>query len=235
MHAQDRIFCKDAIDNLKEIMMAQLMTTGIIPIVGNGVKREVDFGLPNKYVLTGTSTWDNSGIDYISQLRTRRDYMQSKGFTITDIYVGPEIIDIWRNDANFLYLFDLTRANFGNIAPEASTVFGSPTYFGRLNELGVNVWVQGVMYGPRGNKKRALPYGTILMVSPESRMNKLFYGAVQFMNEAGNWVGPYAAPYIQRYRIDPKAQSEEFSMISRFLPVPYNVESWLLFQVLAPV
>ena len=95
----------------------------------------------------------------------------------------------------------------------------------------LTLYTQNAEYGPRNNRQRQLPAGTILLSSPEARKNKLGYGAYTYMDENENWVTA-SGRYVQEFFKERRPPREEVLVTSRAVPLPENIESWYVLQVL---
>ena len=232
LHADDLAFCLDSIDNQIEVQVSQFITTGIIPIVGLGVNREINYDLPNVEVLSVGSKWGESGVDILDCIRRKVYEMSRLGHTCDEIVMSPEAWATMYKDPLIQKLLDITRYEFGFFAPEQiQSKYGAARRVGVLADPFVPLYTQMAEYGPKSNLKRYLPAGMVLFGSPEARQNKLGYGAVTFMDDNGKWV-TVSGRYIQQFFKEQRPPREEVLVTSRAVPLPSNVESWSVLQAL---
>jgi hypothetical protein len=118
LHAADLRFCLDSIDNRIEVMVSQFITTGRIPIVGLGVKREIDYAIPNIEVLTGGNRFGQVGVNILAVMRRKVDALAALGITVDEVIMTPEVWAVMYQDALIQKLLDITRYEFGFFAPE---------------------------------------------------------------------------------------------------------------------
>ncbi|GMO49173.1 MAG: hypothetical protein Pg6C_11810 [Treponemataceae bacterium] len=89
LHASDLQFCLDSIDNRIELMVSQFITTGRIEIEGLGVKREINYGLPNIEVLTGSDRWGQPGVNILDSMRRKVDELSHLGYSVDEVIMPP--------------------------------------------------------------------------------------------------------------------------------------------------
>jgi hypothetical protein len=232
LHAEDIKFCLDAIDNRIEVMVSQFITTGRIPIIGLGVKREIEYNIPNIEVLTGGDRLGQPGVSILDFYRRKVDELAALGFTVDEIIMSPEVWKVTYMDETIQKLLDNTRYDFGYFAPEkAVSKYGAARRVGVLNDPSVPLYVQMAEFGPKGNRQRLLPAGMVIFASPEARQNKLGYGAVTIMDENEEWV-TVSGRYVQEFFKERRPPREEILVTSRAVPIPGNTESWSVVQAM---
>jgi len=232
LHASDLKFCLDSVDNRIEVMVSQFITTGRIDIDGLGVKREINYMLPNVEVLTGGNRWGQSGVNILDSMRRKVDELSDLGYTVDEVIMSPEVWAVMYQNALIQKLLDINRYEFGFFAPEKEvSKYGAARRVGVLSDPFVPLYTQRAEYGPKGARQRYLPAGMVLFVTQEARQNKLGYGAVTYMDEGENWV-TVSGRYIQQFFKERRPPREEVLVTSRAVPIPANTESWSVFQVL---
>ena len=232
LHAGDLRFCMDAIDNRIEQMVSQFITTGRIDIVGLGVKREIDYKIPNIEALTGVDRWGQPGVNIIESMRRKVDELSHLGYMVDEVIMSPEVWAVMYQDTLIQKLLDIKNYEMGHFAPEKEPAkYGAARRVGVLTDPFVPLYTQMAEYGPKGNRQRYLPAGTVLFVSQEARRNKLGYGAVTYMDENEEW-RTVSGRYVQQFFKERRPPREEVLVTSRAVPIPANTESWSVFQVL---
>lgn len=231
LFGEDLKFCLNSIDNRIEVMCAQFITTGVVPVVGVGVNRKIDYALPNRRVLTGGNRWGQVGVDIITSMRGIVEEMGHLGFTVDEIIMSPEVWTAVYSDSLIQTLLDIRRYEFGSFKPEQLSKYGAARAVGMLMDPYVTLYVQNSEYGPKGARKRHLPAGTVLFNSAEARKNKLGYGAFTFKDDAGQWQTE-SGRYIQQVFGERRPPRDEIVATSRPCPIPENVESWFVLQAL---
>ena len=232
LHADDLKFCLNAIDNRIEQQVSQFITTGRIDIVGLGVKREINYMIPNIEVLTGGDRWGQPGVNILESMKRKVDELSHLGYTVDEVIMSPEVWAVVYQNELIQRLLDITRYEFGFFAPEKiTTKYGAARRVGVLSDPFVPLYTQMAEYGPKGNRQRYLPVGMVIFGTQEARQNKLGYGAYTYMDENEEWVTA-SGRYIQQFFKERKPPREEVLVTSRSVPIPKSTESWSVFQVL---
>jgi len=231
LHTADLKFCLDSIDNRIEVMCSDFITKGRIDIEGLGVKREIDYGLPNREVLVGADRWGQPGVSIVDSLRRKVDFMGSLGYTIDEAIMSPEVWKVMYSNAEIQKLLDIRNYEFGKFKPEKISKYGQARAVGMLSDPDVTLFTQNAEYGPKGARVRQLPAGMVILACSIARENKLGYGAYTYMDENENWV-TVSGRYVQEFFKERRPPREEVLVTSRAVPIPKNIESWFVFQVL---
>ena len=232
LHAADLKFCLDSIDNRIEAMVAQFITTGRIDIVGLGVKREINYMIPNIEILTGGDRFGQPGVNILEIMRRKVDELADLGFSVDEVIMSPEVWAVMYQDALIQKLLDISRFEFGFFAPEKEpSKYGAYRRVGVLTDPFVPLYTQRAEYGPKGKRQRYLPAGMMIFVTQEARRNKLGYGAVTYMDESENWQ-TVSGRYVQQFFKERRPPREEVLVTSRGVPLPENTESWSVLQAL---
>ena len=86
--AQDFIELREQITRREELMCAQTIFTGSIPIIGDGVNEVITFGFTNTETITkAADKWTNEASNPIEDLKRWHETVQKKGFLNCDICV----------------------------------------------------------------------------------------------------------------------------------------------------
>jgi len=229
LQAEDLEFCADAVDNLIELQWAQFMTAGIIPIVGDGVDRVLDYGFENKEVLTGGERWGQTGVDILDSMRRICDKLAREGHAVDEIYMAPDVWKALYSNETIQKLLDLRRFEMGEIAPEKIVKYGAAKPVGVLTDPWVTLYTQNSTIP--GTTTPHLPPGTVMYVSPDAKRNKIGFGAHMWQDPDGQW---HWAPgrYIQEFHKEARPPREETLVTSRAMPIPFDMRSWYVQKVL---
>lgn len=161
----------NAIDRRVEWMCAQLLQTGQVRCVGEGIDETVDFLLPadQNVTLTGNALWSaTTTATPLDNLRNWKRIASKKGKVITDFIFGSDAYDNFLSNTKQVIgvnsLFNMNRINIGQIDPQAQP--DGVTYVGRINELGVDIWtyedwytddqIEGVVNSPMIDPKKVI-------------------------------------------------------------------------------
>lgn len=182
----------DMILRREEWMAAQVLTTGQVRCIGDGIDDTIDFLMESTHlpVLAGTALWSaSSTADPLQNLRDwKRLIAKDSGVNPTDV-----IMNVTAYDA-FLYtdivkgannLFDNRRIMLGQIEPRE--VGGGVTYIGRITELGLDLWTYEEWYVDEydnDTEKPMIPEGKVIIGSPNAYTRRL-YGAIKDLKSTG--------------------------------------------------
>ena len=230
------LFCMDSCDRRREQQCAQTMVQGRVDITGKGVNLFVDFGLPFKLTLSRASRWGQPNVDFMKNLVDWSTNLRKRGYNPDMLLMDLAVADIFLNDERIKPMLDNQRMFMGQIAPgPIKDLFGSTQYFGELRWPGLGVISLYTYVGTyKNDKNEEVPYldkGRLLMLTPESRRNRVFYGGetIYDENETPIHVEGY---YIPEIFTDRRARNKTFMVTQRALPVPFQYDSWYTVNVL---
>lgn len=227
----------DMITRREEWMCVQSMMTGAIPVIGEGVNYEIDFGFTN--ASTVSTLWDattGTPTPYFD-LQTAVLKCKKNGYRTPDICImersayqaflaATKKDDFYRQQTE---IFDIM-----SIRPERRS--DAVTYMGRLKDPDLDIYVYDEWYvddwtdPANPTEKSLMPKGKILLASTNARYS-MYYGLQMFTDPLTNnfrqVVGTRAADtWVQK---DPDARF--LTLNSRPLPVPHEVDSWYVLTV----
>ena len=238
--AEDLVYLDKAITLREEWMIAQVLFNGIIPVKGDGVDDEIDFGFDNIINVDPTLLWS--------------DYVKSK--PIDDLFDAAELVaetghaadiavsdiatmrDLMRN-VEVKELMDLRNYNVGVISPQSNLETGV-MYFGFLAEPGLHLYGYnstyadnenenpdhpGVRPGDKGFKPAVyplIPHGKVFVGSTQMA-GRMLYGCINDLQ-----IGSHMKPRVPK-QWDNQEPSEKYLKISsRPLPCPVDMASWVI-------
>ena len=203
-------------------------------LIGVGENRYIDYGFRNKEILTGSDQFGKTGVKMLDKLKEKVYSMGEMGFEVTEAVMSPEVWSVMRDDSEIQKYFDITRFDLGELKPAATPAFGNATRIGTLTDPFLTLYQHNWTYADNKNvRHRYLPAGTILLLSQQSKQNKMGYGA--FMGKdpqtkAWRW---FQGEYFQQYddsKTDPPR--DILTVTSRPLAIPGNIDSWYVYKVL---
>lgn len=232
----DYLFCMESIDRRVEQQCAQMMVHGRVDIVGKGVNHYIDYELPMKKTLTGTSVWGSAGkpLETLSEMAIA---LMERGYVPTELIMERSVADVFLADATIKALLDNRRIDLGMIKPgEHTNPFSQAQYFGQFAypTLGVlNLYTYDGRYkSPETGKPEAyLDTGRILMLTSEAKQNRMIYGAYTFVDENDSFQ-TVEGRYCPEIFTDRRARTQTVMVTSRPLPAPYKNDSWWTATVL---
>lgn len=171
----------DMITRLEELQASQLLHTGKVIVNGEGYSDEIDFALPpsHQVVLAGADLWsDGANSDSIGDLKTwKRIISKDSGLIPSDIIMGIDAMDAFVNHPKIKDVLDTRRIDLGQITPEL--LAGGVTYYGRLRELGIDMYAYEEYYlDNAGNEQPLIDPKKVLMATMRARTSTN-YGAIQ--------------------------------------------------------
>lgn len=225
----------DAVTRREEWMCAQALTTGAIHVVGKGVNEEIDFGLTNKVVLTGTERWGQSGADILGCLDDWVDTVYTNGFANVDrIICGRQALKLLKNDKGILEKMDNRRYQMGEF--NARDMHNGVRYHGYLTDSGLEIYSYKEVYMDRITNpstptlKRMIPDNMIVMISPGVNFMRA-YGMCSYFDEASKRLVTAETTRLLHPYIDHKPERKVLEACSHPLPIPDKVDSWLVATV----
>lgn len=233
---KDLKFCMDSIDRRVEQQCAQMMVTGRIDVEGAGIKAYVDYELPLKLTLSGTDRWGQAGVKPLETLRSMTKTLRERSYTPTMLLMEQSVADVFLKDDEIKEFLDNRRFEMGLIKPgELNDQFGAAQFFGTFAYPGLGIldlYTYDGCYKDAENK--IIPYldeGRVLMLTNESRQNRILYGAYSFMDEGYN-VQTVEGRYTPEFYPDRRARTFTSMVTSRPMPAPYLNDSWWTAKVM---
>lgn len=230
---------EDMITRREEWMCVQSMMEGKIPVMGEGVNYEIDFGFTNKS--TVATLWDaaqGTPTPY-KDLQTAVLACKQKGYRTPNICIMERsawnaFLEATKKDEYYKQQKDIL--DIITVRPERRD--DAVTYMGRLRDPDLDIYVYDEWYvddwtDPANPVEKSLmPKGKILLASTNARYS-LYYGLQMFTDpQTGNFrqvIGTRAADsWVQK---DPDARF--LTLNARPLPVPHEVDSWYVLTVSA--
>lgn len=227
----DYAFCMDSIDRRTEQQCAQMMVTGRVDILGKGIDTYVDYELPFRFSLSGTSRWGESGVRPYKKLYEMSTALRKRGYTPNALLMELSVAEIILKDEEIAKHLDNRRFEMGVISPgPISDLFGDAQFFGTIAYPGLGVLDMFTYDGTyKNDQNKEVPYldeGRILMLTNESRQNRLLYGAVTFMDEQTRRIETVEGRYCPQIFTDARAGTQTVMVTSRPMPAPFKADSW---------
>lgn len=228
---------EEMISRREEWMCVKAMMDGVIPVVGEGVNYEIDFGFTNKSAVS--VLWDSTTGTPTPYKDLQAAVLQCKmkGYRTPNICIMERsaynaFIEACKKDEYFKNqkeIFDVIT-----VRPERRN--DAVTFVGRLRDPDLDIYVYDEWYvddwtDPENPVEKSLmPKGKILLASTTARTS-LYYGLQVFTDpQTGNFrqvIGTRAADsWVQK---DPDARF--LTLNARPLPVPHEVDSWYVMTV----
>jgi hypothetical protein len=179
--AEDLLFLRDTVKRRKEWMAVTGLTTGKIPVVGDGVSYEIDFLMAATHIITLTSTdlWSDAASDPITNLNTWKTNNSRDSGLASDILIfGSGAWAAFKNHAKVkAYFNDFFRMQSAlNPAP----VINGAQYMGTIDEIGCKMYTYDEFYLPDGSETNTALFPTDKVLLGSTRADcRVHYGAIQ--------------------------------------------------------
>lgn len=215
----------------EEWMAAQLLFTGAIHMVGEGVDESFSVGFSNTDTLSNADLWSASTANPIGDINTwRRTVQEKSGITPNAAVMSSDVADAFLNHPNVKDMLDVRRMEMGTINP--SELPNGATYLGSLAREGMDLYEYNEWYvdDSTGLSKPMVP-ATYMALVPTADRNpgaQMLYGA---------WTEMVKKTTYEGARI-PRVWSEEgpnatfIEVVSRPLPLMPDADSWFVAKVL---
>ena len=237
-------FCMDSCDLRGEQQCASMMVTGRVDIIGKGVDVYVDYELPLKLSLSGTDRWGQTGVRPLKDLTEWATILRKRNYQPDMLLIELSVADIFLQDADYMQMLDNQRMEMGRIAPgPVADLFESAQYFAQLKWPGLGVidvytycgtYKQEVKDPSGAITYEERPYlddGRILLLTPESRQNRVLYGAETIIPEGSDRPITVEGRYVPEVYVDRRARTKTFLVTQRAMPAPYKDDSWWSIKV----
>lgn len=174
----------DRISRREEWMIARALTTGQVPIIGEGVNDLIDYQMDSDNLVTEATLWTAAGADPIADLRKyKRRVSKKSGRTANACVMSAEAADAFLDSEEVLKKLNTRRVDMGMIKPEQLP--DGVTYLGYLNDPGLDLYQYEEWFTPDGEEDDSgledepmIPAGG-LIVGPTTSRNSMLYGAIK--------------------------------------------------------
>ena len=226
---------EDMIARREEWMCVQAMMTGKIPVIGEGVNMEIDFGFTNR--ITPAIPWTQDGAKPHDDLQTAVLECKKNGYTTPNICIMAR--DAWnaflqatKNDEyykQFPEIFDLI-----SVKPERRT--DAVSFMGRLKDPDLDIyvydeWLIDDWTDPENPEEiPMMPAGTVLLASTSAKYS-MYYGLMMFTDPLTQNFRQVVGTRAADSWISKEPDARFISLNARPLPVPHEVDSWAVLSV----
>jgi hypothetical protein len=227
--AKDLVELNDTIIRRKVEMSTQLMFTGKVTQIGEGISQELDFDFTNIITLSGTDLWSNATSDPIKFLSSlRMAILQKNGRTPRRLLCSYDAATALVRHPEILKLADNKGLDIGKI--DTTLLPDGVTYHGYLRDVGIDIYsYTGTYTDDEGNDKPYIPAGHVVML-PDGKPFEFLYGASPVM--IGEEIRLVNLPVVAQVFTDRKTAIRTLELQSRPIPIPENVNGWYVAKVL---
>lgn len=227
----------EMITRLEELMLANLIFTGTVPLKGDGVDVVMAFGFTNDETLTGGDLWtDGANSDPIAKIEEKVELIKKSGFKqATDVLMEPTAANAFINHPKVKDQMDTRRINLGEIEPKKLP--NGATYIGTLKKSGLDLYSYQDYYldeitdPDNPVEKELVPVGKVAIVSTNANFS-LEYGAVTLLDKETEQWTTYEDTRVPDSWTEKKPDRRMLSVTSRPLVIPHEVNAWATMDVL---
>lgn len=182
MLAKDLAELDEMITRREEWMAAQILDTGAVHCVGDGIDQNVDFLMDatHKVTLSGANLWSATTSKPLDNLKTwKRLAAKDSGLVPNIIVLGSDAADAFLAHASVSNKLDYRRVDMGQIDPTALP--NGATYIGfiKLDGLNCDLYTYEEYYtDENGVTQPMIPVNKVWMGNTNARLVK-HYGAIQ--------------------------------------------------------
>ncbi|MDH6483986.1 major capsid protein [Paenibacillus sp. PastH-2] len=229
--AKDIIELTDTITRRRIQQAAELMFTGKVTQIGEGVSQVIDYDFENIFTLSGTDLWSNAASDPIAFLWSLRKLILDGNAPTPTVILGDynSATALMRHPM-VLKLAENRGVDIGNI--DTTLLSDGVTHHGRLRDVGLDVYsYTGTYTNDAGEDVPFIPEGTIAMLSTRDKFEFL-YGANVIMDPKTEQFTKVTGQITPQSWVTVEPAQRWLQMLSRPLPVPANVAGWAVAKVL---
>ena len=231
--ADDFIELREQIARREELMCAQTIFTGKIPVIGDGVNEVIDFSFTNKEVIsTAAKKWTNAASDPIADLKRWHKAVQKSGFVNCNICVmGSSVADAFVNHEKVQKLLDVKNYNLAVIQPRQLP--NGVTYIGTIHELGMDIYTYNEWYlddwtnEANPEEKPLVPDNQLALLSTGANYS-MYYGAITLIDEPNGNFRTVEGKLVPDTWTKRKPARRFLNISSAPLCVPHDVDSWFV-------
>ena len=232
--ASDFLELDEMITRREEWMCAQAIYTGKIPIIGEGLNEEINFSFTNyESSDTAAAKWTNDKLGYIKACRKQ---VQKTGFVNCDVLLlADDVADSFINDTKVQKILDIKAYDLAVLKPRELP--NGVTYIGTINSEGLDIYTYSEWYlddwtDPENPEQQPIvPPGTMALLSTGADFS-MCYGAVTLLDEKTKNFFTVEGQKVPDTWIERNPSRRFLQLNSKPLPVPHEVDSWFVAQVI---
>ena len=236
--SEDFTDLREMILRREEWMCAQAMLTGKIVVLGEGVKDTIDFRFTNLLDISKDAKrkWKGgTAQNKYADLKAWHEKVQKEGFTNCNVCImASDVVTEFLMDEQIQKLLDVKNYALAVIKPTQKE--NNVTYIGTIHELGLDLYQYNEWYvddwtDPANPVELPMvPAGTLMMASTNARFS-MYYGAIHMLNQRTEKWETVAGKYVPDTFIKKRPDRRFLSLQSAPVPVPHEVDSWIVAKV----
>ena len=236
--SEDFTDLREMILRREEWMCAQAMLTGKIVALGEGVKDTIDFRFTNLIDISKDAKrkWKGGTVqNKYADLKAWHEKVQKEGFTNCNVCImASDVVTEFLMDEQIRKLLDVKNYALAVIKPTQKE--NNVTYIGTIHELGLDLYQYNEWYVDDWTDPATpvelpmVPAGTLMMASTHAKYS-MYYGAISILNQKTEKWETVAGKYVPDTFIKKRPDRRFLSLQSAPVPVPHEVDSWLVAKV----
>lgn len=223
----------------EEWMASRAMLTGKIPVIGEGVNYEIDFGFTNKEALSGANLWSATTSDPLADIDRWVLICQKNGYHTSNVcLMSQDAYNAFMKRIVALGYMSQISGNLDVIRLNPVQLSENVIYGGKIIKYNIDIYIYNEWFIDDWTDPTApvespiVPAATVMLASTNAKTT-IYYGEITLTdsNTASGFrsvIGDRAAQtWIEE---DPAARY--LALHSRPLPVAQEVDSWYVATVL---
>lgn len=235
--AQDFAELREMIVRREEWMCTQAIFTGKIPVIGEGVNEEIDFGFTNtETITTAAKKWSAETSNPIGDIERWHEEVQKTGFVNCNICImAKDVATTFVDHPKVQKMLDVKNYELAVIKPKQLP--NGVTYVGSINKLGLDIYQYNEWYlddwtDPNAPEQKPLvPAGTVALLSTEADYS-MYYGAITLIDEKTGQFYTVEGQAVPDTWVARKPARRFLQLNSAPIPVPHEVDSWYVAKVI---
>lgn len=230
---------EDEIARRLEWMAARILFDGKLPMIGDGVDDEFDFGLTNRVVLTGTASWSNYSTGENGQFESnplkdvrkwKLQALKGGGGLPNAVIMAHDVAEVFLEHPAVKEELKMPRAEYLSIKPQFLQS-GGLMHLGATSD-GTEYYTYNEWYYDEETDENVpiVPDGRLVLASTAAQ-GVASFGAISLFDTDGQ-AQLFEAQYVPRIYGDSKTSIVHQELQSRPLLIPDNVDSYVVADVL---
>lgn len=232
--ARDYRELEDLITRREEWMCAQAIYTGAIPVIGEGLNESIDFNFTNREEKkTAAEKWK---VDKIGFIKDCKKQVQMTGLVNCDVCImADDVVMDFLKDEKVQKTLDVKAFDLAVISPRELP--NGATYVGSLRIDGIDIYTYNEWYLDNFTNpvkpalKPLVPNGTLALLSTQANFS-MNYGVITLLDGKTESFVTAEAARVPSSWIERNPDRRFLQLNSRPLPIPHEVDSWFVAQVL---
>lgn len=231
MQARDLVELLNMVQNRKNKMAADILTTGKCVIKGFGddgkeaVTDTVDYGWDQKIV--PATTWDKAGATIYDDIRNASMKIQENaGMVPTVMLVGKNVANYMLSNDHILKFLNVPLAsNLSMFSFQPRIVSPQVMLVGRIASLNLEVYNYMETYLDDDNTVKPFLGDDDVIIGIPGRGRQL-HGAITLVDDSERGISTYADPYVPYFNASKDSQQLKLSMYCRCILAPETVDDF---------